>query len=148
MLLAYILLGGSALLMMIQDMRKQTIPLVGLIIFAGASLYSHILMPGTEGLWVAGLILLLFIACQGVFYLLQRKHAIGWGDTILSPFCGLWLYFHEIPLYFLSTGLFALLTALFWRYRWQLRTFPLVPSLLLGLGVVLLIRCFLISDGI
>lgn len=148
MLLAYILLGGSVLLMMVQDVRKQTIPLVGLVIFAGTSFYLYLLEPHTEGLWMAGLIFVFFMVCQGIFYFFKREWAIGWGDAILSPFCGLWLYFHEVPLYFLSTGLFALLTGLFWCYRWQLRTFPMVPSLLLGLGTVLLIRCFLIGSGI
>ena len=148
MLLAYILLGSSALLMVVQDVRTHTIPLIGLVIFAGASLYAHLLTPGVEGLWVGGLIFLLFMACQGIFYLLKRECAVGWGDAILSPLCGLWFHFHEMPLYLVSTGLFALLTGLFWHYRWQLKTFPMVPALLLGLSFVLLIRCFLIGDGI
>lgn len=147
MVLFYILLGGSAFFMMIQDVQKQTIPLYGLIIFAVASLY-HSIIPLTEGFWAAGIIAFLFLACQGTYYLLRREPIMGWGDVILSPFCGLWLYFHEIPLYLISSGVVALLIGLFWRYWWKLKTFPMTPALLSGLGVVFLIRCFLTVNGV
>lgn len=148
MILFYILLGGSALFMMVQDVQKQTIPLYGWIVFAGTSLYCSMVDPHAEGFWVAGSLALLFMVFQSVYYLLKRNPIMGWGDIVLSPFCGLWLQFHEVPLYLISTGVFALLIGLFWRYRWRLTTFPMTPALLLGLGVVLLIRCFLTVNEI
>lgn len=148
MLLPYSLLGGSALLMIVQDVRDQTIPLSGLFVFGGASLYAYFKEPTTQGLWVAGAIFLLLIVCQGIFYLLKQTLIMGWGDIILSPFCGLWLHLQEISLYLIFTGVFALLFGLFWRYRWRLKTFPMSPALLLGLGFVFLIRCFFKGNGV
>jgi hypothetical protein len=134
--------------MMVQDVRKQTIPLCGLIVFASVSLYHTVTVPHAEGFWAAGVLGLLFMACHGAYYLLKHEHIIGWGDIILSPFCGLWLHSREIPLYLISTGVFALLIGLFWRRRWRLKTFSMIPALLSGLGFVLLIRCFLTVNGI
>lgn len=149
MALFYILsLGGSALFMIVQDVREQTIPLYGLIVFASVSLYHSMIEPNGEGFWAAGAIGILFIACHGAYYLLKHEPLIGWGDIILSPFCGLWLQFCEIPLYLISTGVFALLIGLFWWRRWQLKTFPMTPALLCGLGFVILIRCFQTMNGI
>lgn len=148
MLLSYALLGASALFIMAQDVREQTIPISGLIVFAGISLCHHVIEPNAEGFWVAGIIAVTFMACQGLFYLMKRGPAMGWGDLILSPFCGLWLHFHELPLYFIVTGIFALLICLFWWYQWRLKTFPMAPALLFGLGLILVIRWFLTANGI
>jgi Flp pilus assembly protein protease CpaA len=148
MALLYILLGSSAFFMMLQDVQKQTIPLNGLIVFAGASLYHAVMLASLEGFWVAGIIFFLFMACQGVYYLLKRNPIMGWGDIFLSPLCGLWLQFHEIPLYLISTGVFALFIGLFWRHQWKMKAFPLTPALLFGLGLVLLKRCFLTTSGL
>jgi hypothetical protein len=146
MILAYILLGGSSLFMIYQDIREQTIPLYGLIVFAGVSLLFQVGAPNPDGFWAFGTIALIFSALQGTFYLITRQTALGWGDLILSPFCGLWLYHSEIPLYLLSTGILALLTGIFWRYRWGIRPFPMAPAILLGMGAVVLIRCFLMMN--
>jgi len=148
MILSYSLLVGSALCLMWTDVRKQTIPLWALLLFIMASVLHQLYEPNSEGLWVAGLLLLLFLGCQSIYYFFTRKLAIGWGDVLLVPFCGFWLYFHELPSFLLGTGLVALLMGLLWRYKWGLRTFPFVPALLLGLGIVFLIRCFLIKNGI
>ncbi len=134
--------------MMIQDVREQTIPISGLTVFAGASLYHHVIEPNAEDFWAAGIIAVIFMVCQGVFYLIKRESALGWGDLILSPFCGLWLHFHELPTYFIATGIFALWIGIFWRYQWRLKTFPMVPALLFGLGFVFVIRCFLTVNRI
>ena len=134
--------------MMVQDVREQTIPVSGLAVFAGASLYHHGIEPNAEGLWVAGMIAVIFMVCQGLFYLIKAQPAMGWGDLILSPFCGLWLRIHELPTYFIATGMFALLMGIFWWYRWRLKTFPMAPALLFGLGFVLVIRCFLMVNRI
>ena len=148
MLLSYALLGGSALFMMVQDMREQTIPVSGLTVFAGASLYHQAIEPNAENFWVAGMIAAIFMVCQGLFYLMKHEPAMGWGDLILSPFCGLWLHFYELPAYFIATGIFALLIGLFWRYQWLLKTFPMAPALLFALGFVVVIRCFLMVNRI
>lgn len=144
----YILLASSAFFMIVQDVQKQTIPLYGLIVFASASLYQSIMMTSLEGFWVAGLIFFLFMACQGLYYLFKHKAIMGWGDIFLGPLCGLWLQFDEIPLYFIFTGIFALLTGLFWWRQWKMRTFPLTPALLSGLGFILLNRCFIKTIGL
>jgi Flp pilus assembly protein protease CpaA len=148
MAILYILLGSSAFFMMAQDVQKQTIPLYGLIVFAGASLYHSIRMTSQEGFWAAGIIFFIFITCQGVYYLLKRKPIMGWGDIFLGPLCGLWLESHEIPLYFISTGVFALLIGLIWWHQWKMKTFPLTPALLIGLGFIFLNRCFLTTSGL
>ncbi len=141
-LLVYALLGGSALFMIYEDVRKQTIPLSGLSLFIGAALLKQAWEPDLEGFWSACAIALILWGCQGLFYLFKREAAMGRGDLLLSPFCGLWLYLHELPAFFLSTGLMALLTGIFWRYRWGLRTFPFAPAILFGLGILFFIRCF------
>lgn len=148
MLFIYTLLGSSALFMMVQDIRKQTIPLIGLLGFAFSSVSHYVWNPTQEGVWVAGMMIAIFMGSQGILYLLKRHPGVGWGDLILSPFCGLWLQFQELPLYLISTGVFALMMGLYWRYYWKMKTFPLVPPLLLGLGCTLLIRCFLTLNGL
>lgn len=148
MLLAYSLLGGSALFMMYQDVREQTIPLSGLFVFMLAALLHQVLEPDPEGLWAAITIALIFMSCQGIFYLIKHEFVMGWGDLTLSPFCGLWLSFYELPSFFIATGVFALMIGILWRYQWGMRTFPMAPALLLGLGFVFLIRCFSTVHGI
>ena len=148
MLLAYSLLGGSALFMIYEDMRKQTIPLSGLVLFIAATLLNQFLEGSLEGFWSAGVIALVFISCQGLFYLFKREPAMGWGDLLLSPFCGLWLYLNELPSFFLAVGFMALLMGILWRYRWGMRTFPMAPAILFGLGIVFLIRCLFMMNGI
>jgi prepilin signal peptidase PulO-like enzyme (type II secretory pathway) len=119
-----------------------------LLLFAlisGLHLYFE---PNPDGLWVAGIILIIFSGCQLFFSLFLRKLAMGWGDMILGPACGVWIYAHELPYFLLSTGFIGLIMGLFWYYRWGNRTYPFMPSILGGLGVILLIRCFLKSDGL
>ena len=148
MLLTYSLLGGSALFICLQDIRWQTIPLSGLLVFMGASFLNQFWMPEFEGLWTAGTMALILMSCQGLFYLFRQKLAMGWGDLILAPSCGLWLHIQEFPTFCIATGLFGLLLGSFWRYRWGMTTFPFAPAILLGLGVIFLIRCFLMMNEI
>lgn len=148
MLLAYSLLGGSALLMVYQDVQEQTIPLLGLVLFILAALLKQFWEPDLEGLWAACTIALILISCQGFFYLFKRELAMGWGDLLLTPFCGLWLYLHELPSFLFSAGVTALFIGIFWHYKWRMRTFPMVPAILSGLGVVFLIRCFSMMNGV
>ncbi|MDF3033608.1 MAG: hypothetical protein K0R76_562 [Alphaproteobacteria bacterium] len=148
MLLAYTLLGGSALLIIHHDIQTQTIPLYALAVFILSGLLKHVWDPDLEGFWAAGAVALILVVCQGLFFLLRREPAVGWGDLLLSPFCGLWLYLHEIPSFLLGMGLVALVMGIFWRYRWGMRTFPMAPAILSGLGIIFLIRCFLMMNGI
>jgi prepilin signal peptidase PulO-like enzyme (type II secretory pathway) len=148
MTILYIMLGSSAFIMMLQDVQKQTIPLYGLIVFAAASFYHSVMIASLKDLWAAGIIFFLFIICQGIYYLLKRKPIVGWGDIFLGPLCGLWLQSHEIPLYFVSSGVIALLIGLFWWHQWKMKTFPLTPALLAGLGFIFLNRCFLATSGL
>ena len=128
--------------MIYEDVRKQTIPLSGLALFIVATLLNQFLEGSLEGVWSSSIIAFVFISCQGLFYLFKREPAMGWGDLLLSPFCGLWLYLHELPAFFLTVGFMALLMGILWHYRWKMRTFPLAPAILFGLGTVFLIRCF------
>lgn len=148
MLLAYILLGGSALLIVYDDVREQNIHAIYLIAFILAGVLQQTNHPEPEGFWAAFGIAFIFFSCQGLFYFLKGEQAIGWGDLAIAPACGLWLRLHELPSFLLSAGFIALCTALIWRYRWNMRTFPLAPALLCGLGIVFLIRCFLTGNGI
>lgn len=142
MIWAYSLLGASALLIAYQDIRHQMIPLGGLILFSSAALLNHLNNPNLEGLWAAGIIAITLGICQANFCWFKRNPAMGVGDLILAPLCGLWLQLDEIPFFLFFTGLFALPMGVFWRYWWGMRTFPFGPAILLGLGSILLIRCF------
>jgi hypothetical protein len=148
MLLAYALLGGSALLIVHHDIQTQTFPFYALGIFILAGLLKQIGEPDLEGFWAAGAVALILAGCQGLFCLLRGEPAMGWGDLILSPFCGLWLYLHEIPSFLLGMGLVALLMGILWRYRWGMQTFPMAPAILSALGIIFLIRCFLMMNRI
>jgi prepilin signal peptidase PulO-like enzyme (type II secretory pathway) len=126
--------------MVYEDVCKQTIPLLGLALFIMATLLNFFLEGSLEEVESASIIALVLISSQGLFYLFKREPAMGWGDLLLSPFCGLWLYFPELPSFFLGTGLIALLMGILWHYRWGMRTFPMAPAILFGLGIVFLIR--------
>jgi Flp pilus assembly protein protease CpaA len=141
-------MGGSALFLVYQDIREQTIPLSGLALFLVASLLKQVAEPDIEGLMVVAVLVSILLGCQGLFYLVKRKNVLGWGDLILGPGCGLWLHFQELPIFLLSTGIIALSMGVIWRYRWGMLAFPFAPALLFGLGVVFLIRCFLTVSGI
>ncbi|MBX9805423.1 MAG: A24 family peptidase [Alphaproteobacteria bacterium] len=148
MLFTYSLLLLISLPIIYQDVRHQTVPLWGLIVFAIVSLGHQIVAPNPEGRYAAGVLSFIFIVTHGIFYLLKRKPAMGWGDLILVPFCGLWLNQQKLPLYLILTGIFALLTGLIWRHRWGLKTYPLTPALLLGLGIVSIIHCFITMNEV
>lgn len=148
LVLLYVFFGGSALYMIYQDMREQMIPLSGLALFLAAALLKQFWEPEFEGLWAGGAIALILIGCQSFFYVYKGKLALGWGDLILGPCCGLWLQVQELPSFLVSTGIIALFLGIFWRYRWSLRTFPFAPALLFGLGIVFVIRCFLTMNEI
>lgn len=148
LLLAYIFLGGSALIIIRHDIQAQTIPLYALLVFILAALLKQVVEPNLEGFWAAGAVALILTGCQGLFYLFRREPAMGWGDLLLAPFCGLWFSLPDLPVFLLGTGLMALLMGIFWRYRWGMRTFPMAPAVLAGLGVVFLIRCFSMMNGI
>lgn len=148
MLLIYCLLGISVFCLVYQDVKEQTISLPGLLGFVIATLIHQGLEPNLESVWAACMIAFIFMSCQGIFYLVRREFVMGWGDLILCPFCGLWLGFDELPLFFVATGAFALIIGIFWYFRWKMRMFPFVPALLLGLGVVFLNRCFSNAIGV
>jgi prepilin signal peptidase PulO-like enzyme (type II secretory pathway) len=147
-MLSYSLLGGISLLMIWQDVRYKMISLWCVCLFFIISCLHHYAYPNPDGLWVAGLILMTFLGCQSLFAMLYRKQAMGWGDVLLGPICGLWLYVDEFPFYIVSTGIIAFIMGLIWSYRWGSRTFPFVPSLIGGQGVIFLIRCFFNSNGL
>lgn len=148
MLLAYLLLSGSSLLIIYDDVREQTIRVLGLAAFVLAGLLQQIGQPDPEGLWATGVIAFLFLGCQGLFYLFRKEPAMGWGDLLIGPACGLWLRLHELPSFLVTTGLVALSIGVVWRYQWKMRAYPLTPALLSGLGMVFLIRCFSIKNGL
>jgi len=128
--------------MIYEDIRVQTISSSGLFVFGGATLYYQLSKLDPEGFWVAGAVALVLLGLYAIFFRFRGQKVFGWGDLILGPLCGLWLQIHEVPLYFLATGIFALLISLLWHFKWGLKTFPFAPALLLGLGVVFLKRCF------
>jgi len=146
--LAYGLLGGSALLLIWQDIQEQRISLPRLLLLMAATLLKQWLKPDWENFLAASAVTLTLTGCQGLFWLFRRKPAMGWGDLLLCPFCGFWLHLNEIPFFLINTGFTALLTGIFWRCKWGMRTFPMVPALFSGLGIVFLIRCFLRINGV
>ena len=148
MFLAYSFLGASALLLIYEDVRAQRISLPASLLFITAALLKQGYKPEWENLWAAGAIALVFAGCQGLFRLFRGKYAMGGGDLLLVPFCGLWLSLDEIPSFLLSTGLIALVTGIVWRCQWGMGTFPMTPAILCGLGIVFLIRCFPLMNGI
>jgi len=142
MVLAYCLLGGSALFLIYHDIRTQTIPLYGILAFVASAVLNQWYAPDIQGLWSAVLIVLAVFISQGLFFLFKGRSLVGTGDIVLCPFCGLWIRMEEIPVYFLLAGSVALLMGVIWRYRWKMPTYPLSVALLLGLGGTLLMRCF------
>jgi prepilin signal peptidase PulO-like enzyme (type II secretory pathway) len=148
MMFVYGLLLGVAIYMIWQDVKYQTVPVWCLILLGVVTGVKLFYEPNPDGLWAAFSILFIFASCQGIFYFIRRRLAMGWGDSALGPLCGLWLYVHEIPSFLVYVGIIGILTGLVWRYRWRMRTFPFVPAILGGQGIVFLIRCFLKSNGI
>jgi hypothetical protein len=144
----YTLLAISGLWIIIQDTKDQTIPKAGLALFVGVTILKHFFDPNPEGLWAAGTISIIFLSCFSILYLFKKRAPMGWGDLLLAPLCGFWLHIQDIPLFLFTTGLVACVIGLFWHYRWGMRTFPLTPAIVSGLGVVFLIRCFLTVSGI
>ena len=148
MFLVYSLLIGISAYIIRQDVKDQTIPISGLALFLIVSLLKQFFEPEIYSLISVAGITLILLGCQGLFYVFKGEIAMGRGDLILGPLCGLWLFLDELPLFFMGTGLIALLIGLFWRHRWKLHTFPMAPAILGGLGTVFLIRCFLRVNGV
>lgn len=148
MILSYSLLGMMALFLIWQDIQNQTISLWCLCLLAVAAGLKQFYEPNVEGLWVAGIIFTLFLACQGFFTYFYKKLAIGWADLFLGPICGTWLYVHELPYFLISVGLFGFIMGIIWRFRWRYNAFPFAPAILGGQGIVLLSRCFLAINGL
>jgi Flp pilus assembly protein protease CpaA len=138
-LLAYILLGGSMILIAYDDIREQAIPVGALVIFAAAGLVKQWMEPNLEGLMAFGLVAVLIAICHRVFYVFKRIPGLGSGDLALMPLCGLWLSLNEVAPFLFLTGLFGLGTGLIWRHRWEMRSFPMAPAIFLGFGIVLAI---------
>jgi Flp pilus assembly protein protease CpaA len=138
-LLAYILLGGSMILIAYDDTREQAIPVWELVIFAVAGLIKQCVEPNLEGWMAFGLIAVIIVACQGAFYIFKRIPGLGSGDLALIPLCGLWLHLNEVPLFLFFTGLFGLGIGLVGRHYWRMPTFPMAPSIFLGFGAALAI---------
>ena len=144
----YGVLGISMFMMVRHDIQTQTVPLYALLAFILATLFHQFQEPVREGLEASGIIFAIFWGCEGLFLVLRRSPAMGWADLILAPCCGLWFYVHEIPVFLVGTGITALLTGIFWQYWRKMKTFPLVPAILSGWGLVLLIRCFFMVNRV
>ena len=136
-LLAYLLLGSSMILIAYDDIQEQAIPVWALVMFAAAGLVKQGVEPNLEGLMAFGLIAVLMILCQGVFYAFRHAPGLGSGDLVLIPLCGLWLALSEVASFLFLTGLFGLGTGLIWRHYWGMRSFPMAPAIFLGLGIAL-----------
>lgn len=143
--ISFLLISSSWI--MYQDVKDQMIPVVGLMLFILSSLSQFYLDPSSN-LLTAGIVGLIFFSCFGMFYIVQKKPVMGWGDLILAPFCGLWMHSQDIPLFLITTGFIALFMGIFWKTYWGMRTFPLAPPLLLGVTFVIIIRCFFTTNGL
>jgi prepilin signal peptidase PulO-like enzyme (type II secretory pathway) len=142
MVITYVLLGVSSVYILVEDVRFQHIPLKGLALFFGASLLKQFWEPELEGVWVVLSLAIILLSCYGLFSFFKCKSVIGTGDLLLGPSCGLWFHFSELPAFLVMTGLLGLILGVYWRYRWEMITFPFAPALLFGLGITLIMRCF------
>lgn len=136
------LLIVSGVLMIYEDIKNQEISLFPLITFMVMTLFIRFHAFTLENLIAPIAIGLIFAIYQGIIYKIKSSCAVGLADLILAPFCGFWLNLEEIPLFLILTGLLSLCMGIFWRYRWQIKTFPLIPPLLFSLTIVLCNRCF------
>lgn len=148
MIWIYGLLVGISFCIIWQDIQSQTISVWCLVLYGIATGLKLFFEPNPDAYWPALIILFSFMCAQGIFIYFQGRLAMGWGDLVLSPMCGLWINIQELPSFYLSIGIIGILMGLIWHYRWGLRTFPFMPAILGGQGVVFLIRCFLKSNGI
>lgn len=132
------LLGLSSLWILIQDIRQQSVSVMSLALF----MLAGILYPGGNVDWLISVFFLaaIMLVCQGFFYGVSDRPAFGIGDLILFPLCGFWLSPDALPLFLIISGVLALGFGLFWRYRYDMRTFPMAPPIVIALGVLLGLR--------
>ena len=139
--LSYTLGAGSALALSIEDIKSQTLPLSGVTVFALATVLHLYTYPSSEGLVAAAFLLVLLTGCCFFFRRFKKISALGGGDAILMPLCGLWLSLEEVPVFLISAGACSLLAGILWRLKWGMGTFPMAPAIFAGLGVTFITRC-------
>lgn len=71
---------------------------------------------------------------------LLRKEALGWGDIKFFAVAGLGLGFGGLPVFLMLSGLFGVVTGLFWRCYFKSELFPFGPAIILAFYGGLLLK--------
>lgn len=66
---------------------------------------------------------------------LLKAPGFGFGDIKLMAICGLWIDLHQLPKFFIISGVAGVVTALIWRQKKFMLHFPFGPALCLALFV-------------
>ena len=114
------------------DWRYKTIPLYLLILFGCLSAIYGAIMHAD---WQTVLIL----ASASFFLLLYMayKNMLGLADCMLIPCCFAWIDVEKIPLFLILSGIFGVVTSLFWRKYYCEKEYPFAPAILFSLSLLL-----------
>lgn len=123
----------NALAIIAYDVREKMVPLYLIILFAGLSFTAAYLTHAD----LQGLMLIIFVSFLGLSYLAFRK-MIGLADCFLLPSCFFWIELDKIPMFLILCGFFGVVSAVFWRVKYQEITYPFTPAILFSLGIALL----------
>ncbi len=69
------------------------------------------------------------------YYLLTKKHGLGFGDVKFLPVAGLWVGINAIPPYLVLSGVLGVVTGLIWRSVTGSREFPFGPALAISMFI-------------
>lgn len=127
------ILIATLITLSIIDWKSYRIPNFGILILLTLSLVTVFLNNSWgKSLVSSALIFAFTLILYGIGYLLKKKPALGIGDIKLFTVLGLTLGLYDIPQFFIFSGVFGLLTNLYFRFAKNTPVSPLGPAICLS----------------
>lgn len=93
----------------------------------------------TETLISPIIALTFFIVLSTFFKTIMNRDALGFGDVKFFAICFIMLKISQIPFFLFFTGIFGIITAIIWQFKFKQKTYPFAPAIALSCLIIIII---------